>query len=71
MNSEDMSNQFPQLMILRTCSIPAYSVPNSDAESSVATTSSSAELDRKEVDKADFDWTVAEATRKKKTDRQA
>ena len=52
MNSEDMRNQFPQLMILRTCSVPAYSVPNSDAESSVATASSSAELDREEVDKA-------------------
>ena len=66
-----MRNQFPQLMILRTASVTAYSAPNSDAKSSVATTSSSAELDREEVDKADFDWTVAEATRKKKTDRQA
>ena len=47
-----MRNQFPQLMILRTSSVPAYSVPNSEAESSVATTSSSAKLDRKEVDKA-------------------
>ena len=47
-----MRNQFPQLMILRTCSVPAYSVLNSDAESSVATASSSAELDREEVDKA-------------------